>query len=903
LTATIPAANLASVGTAQVSVVNGNPGGGTSTSGTQTFTILAPPAGTTWVRAVAGIAEPKCVVWDATHGNLYVSVSSSDPLIPNTIVPVNPVTGVAGTPVAAGNNPNLLSLSSDSSYLWAGVDGDNAVQRFVLPSLTKDISFPVPLDWLGRPLQANSLQAAPVSPHTVALVAGNRELGFLDDGAYIYDDATQRPIYVPGPIPGPGVEIDWLQWGANDSTIYGNSFGGETDTLTVTSSGVSRASGGAADVYIAMTQYVRGDGLLYSLNGAFNPKNASLMGTFDLPPFSFVACTADSSLNRYYCVESFSLGGSDVQEFDLLVYDLTSRALVDRILFGLSAGTNKTSITGQPIWLVRWGNAGLALVTFDDTLRGNGGLYLIDGAAVNPNVAPDATSGTAAAAYSWMTSISPQQISITNSDVTVTVNGTNFTPDSAACYSDCALYVPQQDLPTAYVSPQQLKVTIPASVFAQRANTIGPISLSVFDPGTNTLSTNALGLTTNQLTISNAQVTALNLAGLALAWDPNDQLLYVGVADWDAAHPNTILALDGQSGAIVKAQNVASDPDLLSVSANSQYLYAVFAGSTNMTQFQLPGLGSPVTSALDTPAGTGILYAEDMKSAPENPHATAVTLIAPGTSPQCVGGIVIYDDGVMRPTYAPPGWAAGTPAPQCFDTVAWGPTDQVLTSASAPPDSTGPLYGLQVSSSGVTYSSQGTTTFNEYGELHSDFGTGLIYSDDGNVADPNTQAIVGAYGASGLVYPDSSLNLVFILGQTAAQAQTNSYTIQSFDERAYTPVSGITLNSLLGIPIALSRWGTSGLAVLTMNTGSGPAGMLYLIQDSSFVTGAQAGAFRTSEPQELVQRRWKPISTVDILRMIHAKSLKPTVEQGDRSKSAIQRFRTNSVRRKDEGIR
>ena len=32
-----------------------------------------------------------------------------------------------------------------------------------------------------------------------------------------------------------------------------------------------------------------------------------------------------------------------------------------------------------------------------------------------------------------------------------------------------------------------------------------------------------------------AQVTALNLAGLGMAWDGNSQLLYVGTADYDGA--------------------------------------------------------------------------------------------------------------------------------------------------------------------------------------------------------------------------------------------------------------------------------------------------------------------------------------------------------------------------------
>ena len=55
------------------------------------------------------------------------------PTSPNTVIAVNPLTAKAGSPVPAGNNPNLLSVSADGSYLWVGLDGSAAVQRFQLP--------------------------------------------------------------------------------------------------------------------------------------------------------------------------------------------------------------------------------------------------------------------------------------------------------------------------------------------------------------------------------------------------------------------------------------------------------------------------------------------------------------------------------------------------------------------------------------------------------------------------------------------------------------------------------------------------------------------------------------------------------------------------------------------------
>jgi len=874
MTATIPASDLAAAGSGQVTVVNPSPGGGTSAG--QIFTILATgPSTTTWIRNVAGITVPNDVVWDGAHGNLYASVSSNDPTNPNVIAIINPLTGTVGSTIQTGNNPDLLSISSDSSYLWAALDGANAVQRFLLPGLTKDISFPLPPNPYNIPPQAVSLQAAPASPHTVAVVSGNWGESPPGDGVYIYDDATQRPTFVPGSWgTGGGPFIDWIQWGGNDSTIYGNQYftidQGGIATLNVTSSGVSFVAynGGKADPYL--TQY-EGSGLLYSLGAAFNPVNGSLVATFDFPEYN-PACTADSSLNRYFCVVAYPVGGTDVSNFELWVFNLNTYALLNRVYFGSTQGTEYSPLTGTPNQLVRWGNAGLAVTTITGTYVGTGGVFLIDGAAVNPNVAPDSSSGTPTLPYIWMTSLTPQQATSTGSSVNVTINGTNFTKTSTACVN--CNYLQFEYLPTTYVNSTQLNVTIPASLLG----TSGPLPISIFDSATNLFSGNALAFTAGSPSGNGAQVTTLNLAGLGMAWDGNSQLLYLATADYDGAYPNSIVAINAGSGAVAQSQNVGSDPAFLSVSANGQYLYAAFATATEMTQLQLPGLNSPLTWALNNPLSSAVYWPGDMKAAPVSPHTTAVTLLDPGWQPAELGGVAIFDDSVLRPNYAP-----FSPS-YLYDTVAWGGTDEILTASQVP------LSIFQVTPSGVSSTVVGPTSFNNGDLMHEDFGTGFIYSDTGNVADPTTQAQVGAYGASGLVAPDSTLNSVFILGQTASQVSTNNYTIDSFNESAYTPISSIILTNLLGTPIELTRWGTSGLAVLTANQDGGPAGMLYLIRDPNFVTNAQAAASRSFPPQELVQRRWKGSSKTDILRTMRERNTRSVHSGKNRSRRQIRGF-------------
>ncbi len=738
-----------------------------------------------------------------------------------------------------------------------------------------------------------SIQAARVSPHTLALVAGYAGGGGGGDGVYIYDDATLRPIFVPG-YEAQGPAIDWIQWGKDDSAIYGTVFvsgNGGIWPLQVNSSGVSW-NGTGGGITAGLIDYDAQNGLVYSRDGQFgvggvyDPVQDTQVGQFDAPGPD-TACTADSTLGRYYCITVITSSGIDVYPVELWVFDLNTYALLDRVYFGWLAGEGggtqpNSTISGSPRKLVRWGNAGLALITssgvefgipLSDSPYGAGGVFLIDGAAVNPNVAPDVASGSSPASYASMSSLSPQSATVGSGDVAATIDGTGFSPDSTACWN-CS-FLQFQFLPTSYISPTQLSVTIPAPETA----TAGPLAISVYDQSANLFSTNALTFTVSPAA-GRTHMTALNLTGLTMAWDANSQLLYVGTADYDGAYPNSIVAVNGESGTVVKSRSVNPDPDILSDGAGGQFLYAAFDSTTIMTQFALPSLNPTVTWRLQDPKNGNPFLAGDMKAAPVSPHTTAVALFNYGGSPRAEGGVAIFDDGVERPVGLP-GWGQGQTVPATYDVLAWGDTDSILASAENDNNyGLQPLYALNVSASGVSYVGQNPSFNDEYDEIHSDFGTGLVYSDDGLVGDPTTAAIVGSYNASGLVAPDSSLNRVFILGQTAAQANTNSFTIESFDEKAYTLVSSITLDNLAGSPVQLVRWGTSGLAVLTSGGVQGvyenSYGMLYLVQDSTFVSNAQPAAASEGRldahaeviKPELVQQRWKRMSKRDLLRIL-----------------------------------
>ena len=80
------------------------------------------------------------LVWDPYAQRIYATVPSSYGSNGNSIAVINPTTGKITGYNFAGSEPSALALSSDSLYLYAGLNGNGSVQRFVLPKFTPDIT-------------------------------------------------------------------------------------------------------------------------------------------------------------------------------------------------------------------------------------------------------------------------------------------------------------------------------------------------------------------------------------------------------------------------------------------------------------------------------------------------------------------------------------------------------------------------------------------------------------------------------------------------------------------------------------------------------------------------------------------------------------------------------------------
>lgn len=348
LTAQIPATDLATFGNETVTVSNPAPGGGIS--GNLTFGITFP------LTSVDQLSNT--IVYDPLQKVIYLSVPGTAATHPNTISILDPVNGTITGSVPAGSNPNVLAISGDSTLLYAGIDGSSSVQRFTLPTLASDISFPLGSNTFG-PMTVLDMQVAPGVPHTTALTLASPGVSpSADFGVEIMDDSTARPTIAKGfgPGGGGGVLYDSLQWGPDATVLYA---GNNEDTgfdfyrLTVDATGVTLAQDapGLLPGFSARIHFDSVTGLIYSDQGqAINPVNGTPAGTFNISGNARMVPVGGAN-SAYFLVQNF-VGTATIE---LRKYNLTN--------FTLSTTIPLPAIAGNPRRLIFWGTNGLAFNT------------------------------------------------------------------------------------------------------------------------------------------------------------------------------------------------------------------------------------------------------------------------------------------------------------------------------------------------------------------------------------------------------------------------------------------------------------------------------------------------------------------------------------------------------------
>jgi trimeric autotransporter adhesin len=407
------------------------------------------------------------IIYDPYAQLVYASVPSSYGPNGNSIAVVDPNTGKIKGYYFAGSEPHQLALSSDSQYLYVGLNGSGSVQRLILPDFTPDIDVSLGTSYFGGPNVAYSLQVSPSSDHTWAVSTGTTTC--CDDYAIdFYTDATQLPDSVTN-YSGENQIIF-----PSSSTLYGY-YNGSLTPVTVNSNGGTAGTSWSGLVEGSSIAYA--DGLIYGNEGeAFNPATGLLLGTYDFSDeqccdYSYPQILPDAPFNRM-----LALGNTPF----LSTLGITSYSLDE---FTPQAAANLSQFASYtPSNLIFWGKEGVAFTT--DTEIDNevtplqvafvtsSDLVTPEGTAKNPKPAP--------------VSLSPSSIAHGGWNFLLTVDGSGFVPGASVTWNGTALT-------TAYLSSTQLNVYVPYTDIAS----VGTASIVVSNPAPGGGKAGALTFTIN----------------------------------------------------------------------------------------------------------------------------------------------------------------------------------------------------------------------------------------------------------------------------------------------------------------------------------------------------------------------------------------------------------------------
>ena len=352
-------------GTFVLLVTNPPPGGGTSAP--FFFTV---DAGYPLIEVPRQAID---VAWDGMRKVLYASVPGDAPY-GNSIQVIDPDGGTVIGARDSGVWPSSLALSDDGRFLYVGLGGDGAVQRFDLPSLTPSLQYEVGSDDFLGPYAPGDIQVAPGHPHTVAVTRVTGTSPQTTGGVVVFDDATARPVIAP-PFGGTGYIYSSIQWSADGTHLYANnneSTGFEFLSLTVAADGlrIERVVSDSFPGFWGRIHYLPASGLLYGDDGVvLDPATAARVGTFFSPP-QVGLMVPDSTLERAFFLLPAPSGQAG---YVIQKYDLAQRTLLGSI--------DVPSVVGDATRFIRWGDRGLAIVTGRFTPDRH--LYLLEGSFVD----------------------------------------------------------------------------------------------------------------------------------------------------------------------------------------------------------------------------------------------------------------------------------------------------------------------------------------------------------------------------------------------------------------------------------------------------------------------------------------------------------------------------------------
>jgi len=159
-------------------------------------------------------------------------------------------------------------------------------------------------------------------------------------------------------------------------------------------------------------------------------------------------------------------------------------------------------------------------------------------------------------------------------------------------------------------------------------------------------------LGTSSMAFAQLQVNTLNLTTNDLVYDSVTNKIYASIPSANGSNGNSIGVINPNTYLLENTIFIGSEPTILAISDNGQYIYSGFSGSSTVRRFDVASQTAGLQFSLGSDSSTGSFYAEDIEVMPSQPTTIAISRKNNGFSPRHEG-VAIYDNNVMRPTTTP----------------------------------------------------------------------------------------------------------------------------------------------------------------------------------------------------------------------------------------------------------
>ena len=329
----------------------------------------------------------------------------------------------------------------------------------------------------------------------------------------------------------------------------------------------------------------------------------------------------------------------------------------------------------------------------------------------------------------------------------------------------------------------------------------GIAHITVRNPGVATVS-NAVDFTVRALmpaAITSQRVVELNANDVI--YEPVSALLYASVPSAGGIYGNSIVAIDPTSGQITRSVFVGSEPEIMAVSDDGQYLYVSLRGSSSVRRVNLGAFTAGLEFALGAGSIGSAVIVEEILVVPGSPRKVVLSKRNLCCSPRHEG-VFVYDDGVQL--------GASTPGHTGSNSIAFSGRPGSLLYGFNNETTDAGFRTMVIDGAGVRITH---TVAGIVGGGRILGGGGRIYGTNGGIVDPEMRIRTGGFAMGSLSGPNG-LHVAPELGRAffLAGGLITAFDINTMQEIGSVVAPGSITEHPYGARLRLAHWGIDGLA-------------------------------------------------------------------------------------------